>query len=315
MGYARKSNMSRGARTRRPSSRPHRATVVARKTVRVPLATRRAVMKLTRQVRKNTLAKYGAPQVQRQSMRNIAGSGKEFAVSTTRPMCMCLEAIATGNTLYSTEQDGTGLYTVQAYSNWIQQPFPPTVSNAANLKYDLAINRNSKSQGVASTYLYKGTSLDIQLFASAVNGWFHMYKITPKASVTRITDQERRLPYCLPSFVHMGGGCDQQYDQSSQFFSIKRVWSKYFNVLVGGGVNNLVQTNNLAYKRIWLPGTKLISGTDIAGINLVTDEDIPTRKQSWLVFQFTDNNPPTQGANLRVQLQRTVHWRDPVGSK
>lgn len=282
---------------------------------KVAVARRSTVMKLSKQVRKLQIAKYGSPQVQRQNLRNLLGGGFTFGVSTTRPAAYCLEAICTGNSLYQCAQDGANLYTAPAVATFIQQTFPAVLANTANVKFDLQTYRNAKSQGVSSTYLYKGQSVDIQLFASNFNGWFHCYMVTPRASVTRITDQERRMPFCLPCFTHMGPGVDSLYDHSSQFFKVKKVWSKYFNTLAGVGTQHLVYTNNLAYKRLWCPARKLITGTDIAGVNLVTDEDIPTRKTSWLVFTSTSNNVP-QGENiLRVQIQRTVHWADSIGSK
>ncbi len=309
MAYSKRSKSKRRSRPRRP------VLAVRTASKRVAVARRSTVMKLSKQVRALRIAKYGSPQVQRQSLRNIIGGNLTFAVSTTRPAAFCLEAISTGNQLYQCAQDGALLYTAPAVATFIQQIFPGTAANVANAKFDLQINRNAKSQGVASTYLYKGSSIDVQLFASNFNGWFHCYKVTPRASVTRITDQERRLPFALPCFIHMGGGGDSQYDQTSQFFSIKKVWSKYFNTLAGVGTQHLVYTNNLAYRRIWCPASKLIRGTDIAGVNLVSDEDIATRKQQWLVFTATSNDPPAQDRILRVQLQRSVHWRDSVGSK
>lgn len=309
---ARKSTRRRSS-VKFSSRRP--ALLLKTKTRRVAVARKSRVDTLARKVRSLQVAKYGSSQVQRQSMRNITGGGQTFGVSTNRPACFCLEAICTGNVLYQATQDASQLFSVAPISTWIQQQYPPTGANVLNAKYDLQINRNAKSQGVNSTYLYNGSSIDIQLFSENFNGWFHCYMITPRGSVTRITDQERRMPYALPCFTHLGGGGDSLYDHSSQFFKVKKVWSKYFNTIAGAGAQHLVYTNNLAYKRLWCPARKLISGTDIAGINLVTDEDILTLKQSWLLFTSTSNENPLPSAQMRVQVQRTVHWADSVGSK
>lgn len=314
MAYGRRTARRGSFRSRRRAS-ARAPKVVVKRSVKVPLATRRSVAVLEKQVRRNSLAKYGAPQVQRQSFRSTVGGGESFELATNTPVAFCLEAICTGNEVYSTLTDGAGLMSVGALGAWVEQPFPPTLLNAANEKFDLQLNRNAKSLGVRSTYLYRGTSIDIQLFAKSVNGYLHCYEVTPRSIVTRATDQERILPYALPSFVHMGGGGDEVYDQSSQFFSIKKKFSRYFNTIPGNATNRLLQTNNLAHMRYFHRGKKVITGADVDGINLVRDQDIPKRHQTWLIFTFTDNNEPSANSGMRIQLQKTVHWADSEGSK
>lgn len=308
--------MAYSKRPMKRRSHPKRPMLAVRTaSKKVAVARRSSVVKLQRSVRQLQVAKYGAPQKQRQSFRSTVGGGATFTCSTNEPVTFCLEAISQGNEVYSTQVDGLGNYDALGIGSWIQQEFPPTALNAANAKYDLQLNSNSKSLGVRSTYLYRGQSIDIQMFAQGVNGYLHCYEIHPRASVTRAVDQERKLPFAIPSFVHMGGGGDSVYDQSNQFFSIKKRFTRYFNTVAGGGTNRLLQTNNLAYKRLWCGGKSLITGTDVAGINLVRDQDIPTRKQHWLLFTFTDNNPAAPGIQMRIQLQRTVHFSDSEGSK
>lgn len=312
MGYARKSKSMRKS-TRFSRARP--ALLVKTKSRKVQVARKSRVDGLARAVRSLKMAKYGSIQVQRQSFRSTTGGNESFQVSKTRPAAFCLEAICIGNEVYSTQTDAADLYTWQSLGVWIQQPFPPTVLNPANSQFDLQEYRNSKNQGVASTYFYRGSSIDIQIFATSVNGYLHCYIVKPRISVTRVVDQERKLPFSMPCFVNMGEGCDALYDHSSQFFSIKKKWSRYINTIPGDATNRYLQTNNLMHKRMWCPAKKLITGSDIAGINLVGDQDIATRKQSWLMFTFTANATSLPASNLRIQVQRTVHWADSLGSK
>lgn len=300
---------------RRGSTAKRPALSVKTRPKRVAVARKSRVDKIARQVRTLQVAKYGAPQVQRQSFRSSVGGGATFTCSTLEPVCFCCEAIAIGNEVYSTQVDGLGNYDVTGIGNWVQQPFALTGLNPANEKFDLQQYRNSKSLGVRSTYLYRGTSYDIQMFGNKVNGYLHCYEITPRKSVVRVTDQERKLPFAIPSFVHMGEGGDDTYDQSSSFFSIKKRFTKYFNTIGPDANAGYVQTNNLAYKRLWHKGRKLITGSDIAGVNLVTDQDIATRKQTWLLFTFTSNAPATADSSMRLQIQRVCHWSDSEGSK
>lgn len=282
---------------------------------KVAVARKSTVMKLQRSVRNLQVAKYGSPQVQRQNFRSTVGATTYFSCSATQPVAFCLEAICTGNEVYSTQVDGLGNYSHLSLGSWVQQPFPLAAANAANRKYDLQLNRNLKSQGVRSTYLYRGTSIDIQVFAKLVNGYLHCYEISPRRNVVRTTDQERQLPFAMPSFVNMGLGGEDVYDHSSQFFSIKKKWTKYYNTIGGAGTNRFLQTNNLGIKRMWHPGRKLIIGADVAGVDLVRDQDIPTRHQTWLLFTFTSSAVATADSFLRLQLQKTCHWSDSEGSK
>lgn len=282
---------------------------------RVAVARRSTVMKLQRSVRSLQVAKYGAPQYQRQNFRSVVGGTTYFSCSATQPVAFCLEAICTGNEVYSTQKDVLGNYSHLTVGSWVQQPFPLIAANAANAKFDLQLNRNAKSLGVRSTYLYRGTSLDIQIFAKAINGYLHCYEITPRAIVVRAVDQERTMPYCIPAFVNMGGGGEDVYDHSSQFFTIKKKWSKYYNTIAGANPHRFLQTNNLSYKRMWHPGRKLIVGADVAGVDLVRDQDIVARKQTWLLFTFTSSDVASADAFCRLQIQKSVHWSDSEGSK
>lgn len=302
-------------RSARKKSTPRPLLAVRTASKKVPVARRSTVMKLARSVKRLQVAKYGAPQVQRQNFRSSVGATTFFSCSATQPVAFCLEAICTGNEVYTTQKDGLGNYSHLSLGSWQQQPFPLNAANAANAKYDFQINRNTKNLGVRSTYLYRGTSLDIQVFAKAINGYLHCYEITPRATVVRAVDQERTMPFCIPAFVNMGGGGEDVYDHSSQFFTIRKKWTKYYNVIGGTNPHRFIQTNNLSYKRMWHRGRKLIVGADVAGVDLVRDQDIHARKQTWLLFTFSSSDVATADSFCRLQIQKTVHWSDSEGSK
>ncbi len=284
---------------------------------RVPVARKSRVDKIARQVRSLQIAKYGSPQVQRQSFRSIVpGWGVTFRLQTDKPVAFCQEAIAVNNQMYTTDQDSiSGDYSVTSIGSWVQQPFPPTVDLSANSRYDLQLYRNQKSLGVAPTYLIRGCSYDIQLFVNGFNGFVECYEITCNSQVTRAVDQDFKLPFSLPSFVHMCKGSDTLYDQSSQFFKIKKMWSEYFNTAPDSVSDQSLHTNNLRTRRMYKSygRGRLITGT-ADSVNAVTQQDIPTNKQSWLLFT-SSNNSQDANSYVRLQVQRNVYWRDAEGTK
>lgn len=285
-------------------------------TRKVRVARKDRVDRIARQVRSLQVAKYGEPQVQRQSFRSTQGLGTVWHLTTTTPKMFCQEAIHPGNQVYWPDQDAlSGDYNVNAAGQWVQQPFPPTTDLAANSRYDLQLYRNEKNQGFETTYLIRGVAYDIQLYAQGFNGFVQCYEITCNSTVTRAVDQDYKLPYSAASFVHMCQGSDTQYSQSSQFFKIKKMWTEYFNTAPDPVGSASLHTNNLRFKRMYKSygRGKLITGTTAVG-GTVTQQDIPTAKQSWLLFTAS-NNDESATSYVRVQVQRDVFWRDSLGSK
>jgi len=314
--YGRRS-MRKSAAPRRSTKRRMPAVSVKTRPKRVRVARKSRVDKIARQVRSLQIAKYGAPQCQRQSFRsNVPGWGVTFRLQTDKPVAFCQEAIAINNQMYTTDQDSvSGDYLVTSIGSWVQQPFPPTVDLAANSRFDLQLYRNSKSLGVSPTYLIRGCSYDIQMFVNGFNGFVQCYEISCNSQVTRAVDQDYKLPYSLPSFVHMCKGSDTLYDQSSQFFKIKHKWTEYFNTTPDSASNQSLHTNNLRTRRMYKSygRGRLITGTT-ATVNSVTQQDIPTTKQSWLLFT-SSNNTQDAASYVRLQVQRNIYWRDAEGNK
>lgn len=301
---------------KRPST-SRRATVsVKTRPKRVAVARKSRVDKIARQVRSLQVAKYGAPQVQRQSFRSTQGLGVVWRLTSTTPKMFCQEAIAPTNQVFFPDQDAlSGDYNVVSCGSWIQQPFGPTVDQAANARYDLQLYRNQKNEGFESTYLIKGVGYDIQIFAEGFNGFVQCYEIEAKTAVTRAVDQDYKLPYSAASFVNMCQGSDAQYSQASQFFNIKKKWTEYFNTTPDSPQSQSLHTNNLRFKKMWKSygRGKLITAT-AQNQTTVTPQDIPTAKQSWLLFT-SSNNTESATSYVRIQVQRNVHWRDSVGTK
>jgi len=317
MAYAHRKTMRKSRPARRTYKRRAPALALKTRPKRVRVARKSRVDKIARQVRSLQIAKYGAPQCQRQSFRStVAGWGVTFRLEATKPVAFCQEAISINNQMYSTDQDSiSGDYSVTAIGSWVQQPFPPTVDLAANSRYDLQLYRNQKNLGVSPTYLIRGCAYDIQMFVNGFNGFVQCYEITCNSQVTRAVDQDYKLPFSLPSFVNMCKGSDTLYDQSSQFFKIKHKWTEYFNTTPDSTSNQALHTNNLRTRRMYKSygRGRLITGTS-ATVNSVTQQDIATKKQSWLLFTSSNN---TQDANsyVRLQVQRNIYWRDAEGMK
>ena len=287
----------------------------------VQVARKSTVDVLVKKVRALAIAKYGSPQVQRQVYRSVeVGFTTKFRLANDAPVCTCVEAIASGASIYSTSigtvAPNIGLYDVATIGNWVQQSFPLTLLNAQNSKFDLQLYRNAKSLGVSSTYLVKGVSFDCKITSTNFNGYVEAYIITPSSSVTRVTDQERRLPYIIPGFINMTGGTDAKYSQACQFYKIKRLWRHYINNASATAPSRELQTNAFIYRKMYCnmgKNGKLIRGTDPVS-DQVTSQDIPTTKQTWLMFSSsnTHSNPTT---HVEIELQRNIYWRDSIGSK
>jgi len=307
--------MRRPMRATRPASKkPSLAVKTAPR--RVAVARKSRVDSIARQVRSLQIAKYGAPQVQRQSFRSAQGLGSVFRLSNTQPVLWCHEAICVGNQLSTPDQDNiTGEYVNSNAGQWVQQVFPGTADNAANARYDLQLWRNNKSLGVQPSYLVRGCKYDIQLFATNFNGYVEAYEITCNSVITRTTDNDRKLPQNSPSFIHMAKGGDSMYSHASQFYNIKRLWRTYFNTIGPAAGQGFLQTNNLKYKSMYksFGRGKLITGTS-SDINSTFTQDIPTTKQTWVLLTAS-NNTSDNLSNIRVQMQRNVYWRDSVGEK
>lgn len=301
---------------RRPTTTRRPKVAVKTRPSRVAVARKSRVDKIARQVRSLQVAKYGASQVQRQSFRSAQGLGVVWHLTLTTPKMFCQEAIAPTNQVYFPDQDGiTGDYNAAVAGQWIQQPFGPTTDNVNNARFDLQLYRNQKNEGFESTYLVKGIQYDIQVFCEGFNGFVQCYEVTAKSSVTRATDQDYKLPFSAASFVNMCQGSDAQYSQASQFFDIKKMWTEYFNTAPDSASSQVLHTNNLRFKKMWKSygRGKLITGT-ATNQTVVTQQDIPTAKQSWLIFT-SSNNTETATSYVRIQVQRNVHWRDTVGTK
>jgi len=312
MAYGRKNYRmyGKGRATTRRRSAPRRPRVsVKTRPKRVAVARKSRVDKIARQVRSLQVAKYGSPQVQRQSFRSTQGLGVVWHLTNTTPKMFCQEAIHPGNQVYWPDQDGiTGDYNANTAGGWVVQPFPPTSDLAANARYDLQLYRNQKNEGFETTYLIRGVGYDIQIFAEGFNGFVQCYEISCKSQVTRAIDQDYKLPYSAASFVNMCQGGDTQYSQSSQFFNIKKKWTEYFNTAPDSATSESLHTNNLRFKRMYKSygRGKLITGTTAVG-GTVTQQDIPTSKQSWLLFTAS-NNDESAGSYVRIQVQRDVYW-------
>ncbi len=321
MAYAKRTvrfRRSRRTLKRRPT------LAVKTRSRRVAVARKSRVDKLSRQVSSLLIAKYGSPQVHRQNFRALdVALINRFLVSSQKPVCFLNEGIMPGNRMWAAGPTG-GVYEYQQIGSWATQTFPLLNADPLSYKFDLQYFRNQKNLGWNGTYLMKGVAYDFQLYAKAAQGYIQCYMITPRnCSVVATDEQVRKLPYCIPSFVNMCKGCDSMYDHSSQFFKIKLMWTEYFNCANKGTVEQReLQTNPLRHRRMYIgmgKRGKLITATDAvpsAILNPVTQDDIPTGKQSWILFTSSINTSDVDLQHfISVQAQRTVYWRDSAGSK
>lgn len=316
----RKSSMRRPRRTVRRKP----ALTVKTRPKKVRVARKARVDRLARSVYKLKMAQFGLAQTQRQSYRSAEPDLEtQFSLTSKSPVLFCNEAMAPTSTVYSTLVDtvapNVGLYTATPIGSWVTQPFSLTQFNPDNAKYDLQRYRNLKAAAgtalpIQGTYLAKGVSYDIQIYATGFLGYIECWLVKPRRTVVRQTELERTLPFALPSFVDMCGGCNNKYSHYSQFFSMKRLWRQHINV-VEPAAGSYLNTNPLHYKKVYVSmgRGKLIRAPDTPGTN-PSIIDIPSRQASWLLFTSTNDNEDP-GSYVRLQVQRNVYFRDSIGSK
>lgn len=304
---------------RRRSTNSKRAPRV---TVRMPakkvaVARKSRVDKMARQIASLQSAKFGSDQTSRQECRSLVGHTNLLRFNGLMPLCWCNESICETNIIYQAQANPiTSLYSTVSISTWQEQPFPLTTMNSANSIFDFQLYRQSKNQGVEATYKMKGVSYDIQVFAKAFHGYVQMYEITSLATVPRIVDQERQLPYCLPGFVNMCHGCDDRYSTatSQPLFKKKLLKTWYFNTIVLPAGRVELHTNPLKATKVYRSKNKVIRGTDVHGTNSVFPQDIVTNKKSWILFT-TSTQDDSDDNHVQIQVQRQVFWADAVGEK
>lgn len=291
--------------------------IVKSKSKPVAVARKSRVDALSRAVSKLQVSKYGDAQTQRQNYRSLeVGLTQSFRINAKTPVCWCNEAIAPGSSIFSTTVTPAGLYDIGSIGSWQQQPFPPTVLNPINEKFNLQAYRNTKSLGFEATYLVKGVGYDIKVFAPNFQGYVYCYEIGIRKSVLRATDQERRFPYVLPAFMHCAPGSDALIDTNCHFYTKKLKYSTYINTAPAPANGAALQTNGFRHKKLYCsmgPKGKHIRASDTAG-EVATSQDIPTTQQTWLLWVAT-NNTSSVDSYVDIEVQRNVYWRDSVGTK
>lgn len=316
MPYARKSMRKSGGSTSRGAT-----ILVKTKTKKVAVARKSRVDKIERAVSKLQISKWGAAQTQRQSYRAAdVDLHDQFAPDMLHPCFICNEAICPGAPSYSTTMNAGGEWTHITDGTWVTQPFPLVTFNATNAKYDLQQYRNSKAFGlpgsiaVQPTYLMRGVSYDLRIFARNINCWVEAWIVKPRTVVTRQVNVERQLPQSAPSFINFVAGTQSHLSHACEFYSYERKFRIYVNTTTDPN-EHFLGTNNLFYRKIYVGygKGKVIRATEQVGLNF-GDQDIPLKDQSYLML--TTSAPVTSASShVHITVAKSTFYRDSVGSK
>lgn len=343
-GYGtRKTRTKKSRFTRRAPRRKPSVSVKARPQ-RVALATKRDLMRLTKQVRYNTRQAMGDLQKSTQKL-NWTTTAEDAWVSIQTPHAILHQALQDRSPIYGLRKipgpppGGTYLLSSINPASWgdyslanIANQFVPAadVFDVDALEVYDNQRQYKSALGVQSKYVHYKSEYVFNFYAVSCTGYYQIDLICPKrvlrpASLTTTQEETTyNVGAGLQGFIGLAGGTLVQNFPNPVYFSRKRLARGYFNTAgdPASVENQQLHTNPNFQVNFTIRnhrGKKLIvcsqNDPTIGAGFIQTPAEIPTEQQMWIVISSSINEHQQNGNNhLKYHCVRTNWWRDYLGA-
>lgn len=337
-GYG-KSPMRRPSRkSRRSSRRNSKAAVSFKKTVRVPLATKGQLARLSKQVRYNTSQSFG--DLQKSQQRLIFATGESYlrgTISVQTPHIILHQAIQNNTPIHSL------LYTVgvpplgdtlttNLPARWQNYVLDQVVNNNPVINNSGVIGTVSDTfidnfdqlrqwpvaLGVQSKFVHYKSLYTFNFLAKSCQGYYQIDLVTPRRSLQPSLSTTYTLPDGAAGFCGMCPGTNAEYLPNPTYFKRKRLARGYFNT---ANTDGELKTNPNFCVKLMVKnsrGRKLIVASQLdqtAPPPVISPAEIPLHQQMWIIVSSSiQQSAQTAASNLSYQCVRTNWWRDYLGS-
>ena len=327
----------RPARPRRPRRAMRRKPSVAVKTRprRVPVATKKDLMRLAKQVRRNTSQAMGDIQKSTQLIR-WAGAAENRWVTVQTPHAIFHQGIQEGSALYGLRPQSGG----PGQLDTLQSITPATwancdLSNVAGSSYDADFmevydqQRQYKSSlGVQSKYVHYSTTYNFNFVAVNCQGYYSIDLIMPRnanrlirANTPDADETVYNVAKGLQGFIGLNRGSSVPYTVNPNYFRRKTLAKGYFNTAFDPNLSQLKTNPNFNVKiHVKKPyGKKLMisSQNDPTSFDEspITPGEVATDKQMWLIVSSSIEQAQTTANNhLKYSCTKVSRWRDYLGA-
>lgn len=337
-GYGKSTMRRRSGKSRRSSRRRSKAAVSFKKTVRVPLATKGQLARLSKQVRYNTSQAFG--ELQKNQQRLIFATGESYlrgTISVQTPHLILHQALQNNTPIHSllytvgVPPAGDSL-TTNLPARWQNYILDQVVNNNPVLNGSGILGTCSATvidnfdqlrqwpvaAGVQSKFVHYKSLYTFNFLAKSCTGYYQIDLITPRRSLLPATSTTYSLPDGAAGFCGMCPGTNSEYLPNPTYYKRRRLARGYFNT---SAVDGQLKTNpNFCVKLLVKNsrGKKLIVASQLdlaAPSGVISPAEIPLHQHMWIVVSSSiQQSAQTVQSNLSYQCVRTNWWRDYLGS-
>ena len=336
-GYGTRTRRRASARPRRPRRVMRRKPSVAVKTRprRVPVATKRDLMRLAKQVRRNTSQAMGDRQKSTQLIR-WSGVQADRWVSVQTPHAIFHQGIQENSPLYGLRVQAGGpgqLDTLQSITpgTWVNCD----LANVAGTAFDADAlevydqqRQYASSLGVQSKYVHYSTTYTFNFTAVNCTGYYSIDLIMPRnanrpirANTPNADETIYNVAQGLQGFIGLNPGSAVPYTVNPNYFHRKTVAKGYFNTAFDPNLAQLKTNPNFNVKVHVknMPGKKLIvsSQNDPTSFDEspIAPGEVATGRQIWLIVSSSiEQSQTTANNHLKYSCTKLSRWADYLGA-